>query len=90
MISEQHSVKAYHITAINLLADGQWEASHACIQAYDDALSCRIHGLLHRIEGDLPNAAYWYRRAGMTMPVDDSDVELSELKASVHDRPDRQ
>jgi len=42
-----------------------WEQAHELAQsregepAYD-----RLHALVHRIEGDTSNAAYWYRRSG--------------------------
>ncbi len=42
----------------------QWDHAHALIQTHDDEDSCWIHAHLHRIDGDLPNAAYWYSRAG--------------------------
>jgi hypothetical protein len=28
-----------------------------------------VHAYLHRKEGDLGNAGYWYARAGRTMPA---------------------
>ena len=33
-------------------------------QARDDADGAWVHAYLHRVEGDLANAGYWYRRAG--------------------------
>ena len=27
-----------------------------------------VHAYLHRVEGDLPNAGYWYRTAGKPVP----------------------
>lgn len=45
-------------------AKGDWEAAHEVAQsregtpAYD-----RLHAYLHRKEGDVFNAGYWYRRA---------------------------
>jgi hypothetical protein len=30
----------------------------------DDADGAWVHAYLHRVEGDLANAGYWYRRAG--------------------------
>jgi hypothetical protein len=44
---------------------GQWDAAHEIAQAQDDAQGAWVHAWLHRIEGDLGNADYWYRvRAG--------------------------
>lgn len=53
-----------HLQAIALLRVGDWEAAHTIVQAHDDAGACWLHALVHRLEGDLDNARYWYRRAG--------------------------
>jgi|SRR5579872_1612191 len=47
-------------------AKGDWKKAHACAQAAPDADGAWVHAYLHRKEGDLDNAAYWYRRAGRT------------------------
>jgi hypothetical protein len=44
-------------------ARGDWEAAHELAQAGNDAAHAWVHAHLHRIEGDLSNAAYWYRQA---------------------------
>jgi hypothetical protein len=43
---------------------GDWQKAHECAQAQDDAIGAWVHAYLHRKEGDLANAGYWYRRAG--------------------------
>jgi len=43
---------------------GDWDRAHACAQAQDDAEGAAVHAYLHRKEGDLGNARYWYARAG--------------------------
>ena len=43
---------------------GEWEAAHEIVQADEGADAAWVHAWLHRVEGDAPNAAYWYRRAG--------------------------
>jgi hypothetical protein len=45
-------------------ARGNWNASHNIAQDIDDASGSWVHAYLHRKEGDLANAGYWYRRAG--------------------------
>jgi hypothetical protein len=45
-------------------AHGDWERAHACAQEQDDAAGAAVHAYLHRKEGDLANAGYWYARAG--------------------------
>jgi hypothetical protein len=45
-------------------AKGDWQAAHGLAQAADDEDGAWVHAYLHRVEGDLANAGYWYRRAG--------------------------
>jgi hypothetical protein len=47
---------------------GDWETAHQLIQDEPGANAALLHAYLHRVEGDAGNAAYWYRRAGETMP----------------------
>jgi hypothetical protein len=45
-------------------AKGNWQAAHEAVQAHEGTQDCDwVHAYLHRKEGDLPNAGYWYRRA---------------------------
>ena len=73
------SMKNIHQTALRLIQQDDWEAAHHLVQDYSDPLSCQIHGYLHRIEGDLANARYWYQRAGMIMPENNIVQEINRL-----------
>jgi hypothetical protein len=42
-----------------------WVRAHDTVQDLTSVASSRVHAYLHRVEGDLDNANYWYRRAGM-------------------------
>jgi hypothetical protein len=42
----------------------QWEAAHDIAQDIPTPMGSWIHALLHLIEGDAGNAAYWFHRAG--------------------------
>jgi len=44
-------------------AKGDWNHAHECAQAQDNAAGAAVHAYLHRKEGDLPNARYWYAKA---------------------------
>ncbi len=44
-------------------ARGDWARAHECAQAQEDRPGAWVHAYLHRKEGDLANAGYWYRRA---------------------------
>jgi hypothetical protein len=63
-------MKREHRRAIGKLRAGDWQAAHVIVQALEDPLACRLHALCHRIEGDLGNARYWYRRARVPFPGD--------------------
>jgi hypothetical protein len=53
------------LEALWWLARGNWDSAHRCVQGHEgEADSDWVHAHLHRQEGDLDNAGYWYRRAG--------------------------
>ena len=54
---------------------GEWQAAHELAQAQHDAEGAWVHAWLHRVEGDLGNADYWYRRAGRPPRRDDTRTE---------------
>jgi len=55
-------------------ARGDWHKAHTLVDQLNDSSSALIHAYLHRKEGDIWNADYWYNRAKSTRP----DVTLSE------------
>jgi hypothetical protein len=57
-------------------ARGEWDRAHAIAQE-DEADPDRawVHAHLHRVEGDLGNAGYWYRRAGRGVAEGDFAAE---------------
>jgi hypothetical protein len=42
---------------------GDWDRAHAAAQEDDSLSGAWVHAYLHRKEGDIGNARYWYRRA---------------------------
>jgi len=60
------------------LRKNEWDKAHAIVMGMRDKLAFRIHGLLHRIEGDLDNARYWYARAAV--PFVKSKSAASEIE----------
>ena len=60
---------------------GDWNRAHQCAQQQEGDPGCDwVHAYLHRQEGDLSNAGYWYRRAGQkvaTVPLQDEWVAIS-------------
>jgi hypothetical protein len=65
--------------ALKHLQENDWHAAHEIVQN-DEAspLACWAHGIVHLMEGDLPNARYWYRQAKRTFagtPQAKSEIE---------------
>lgn len=60
-------------------AKGDWNRAHEAAQEGGDKDGDRVHAYLHRKEGDLSNARYWYSRVGETMPAGSLDEEWTAL-----------
>lgn len=69
--------------AVELALAGDWKVAHEIVQQdEEDATSCWIHAVLHKIEGDAGNSRYWYRRAGQSYEAyPDAKAELAAIKA---------
>lgn len=66
---------------------GDWERAHALAQEVEeDADGAWVHAHLHRVEGDLGNAGYWYRRAGQRMGAGPLDAEWAAITRALLDR----
>ena len=73
------------IRAIDLARAGEWNAAHEIVQEYeDDATAAWIHAVLHKMEGDLSNAGYWYRRARRApSTTEEPRAELGDIEAEL-------
>ncbi len=58
---------------------GDWQRAHELAQAADEADGAWVHAHLHRVEGDLGNAGYWYRRAGQPVATGALDTEWAAI-----------
>ncbi len=58
---------------------GNWDQAHQIVQNASDQDSAWVHAYLHREEGDLGNARYWYRRAGRSPSQDTLAAEWEEI-----------
>jgi hypothetical protein len=66
------------------LRRGDWTRAHECVQAHEGEPDCdSVHAHLHRQEGDLANAGYWYRRAGRPVSQQSLDEEWTSLTAEL-------
>ncbi|HAJ34643.1 MAG TPA: hypothetical protein DCL15_02955 [Chloroflexi bacterium] len=70
------------LQALWYAAKGDWERAHEITQPGGSALDW-VHAYLHRVEGDLGNAAYWYRRAGKPVATGALDAEWAELATAL-------
>ena len=60
---------------------GNWDKAHEIAQDTGDKYGAWIHAYLHRKEGDLGNASFWYRRANTQMPK--KSLEEGPLKCPI-------
>jgi hypothetical protein len=62
-------------------ARGNWDVAHQIAQDIPDGdkTGAWIHAYLHRKEGDLGNAGYWYRRAGKPVAHDSLADEWTRI-----------
>jgi hypothetical protein len=67
------------LRALWLERKGDFSGAHAIAQRMDNEDGANVHAYLHRKEGDLPNARYWYARAGRQAPTGSLDAEWGAL-----------
>ena len=67
-LNEPPAHLSVHLQALWWDGKGNWEAAHETIQDMPGANAAWIHAYLHRKEGDLWNADYWYQKAGKVRP----------------------
>jgi hypothetical protein len=59
---------------------GNWERAHEIIMAHEGEPDADwVHAYLHRLEGDIPNAHYWYRRAKKAPATGSLDIEWQQI-----------
>ena len=58
---------------------GDWDTAHAIAQQIPTVQGSAVHAYLHREEGVLWNADYWYSRAGRQRPVIPLEEEWQAL-----------
>lgn len=58
---------------------GDWDHAHGIAQEIDSVEGSAVHAYLHREEGVLWNADYWYRRAGRERPDHPLETEWQQL-----------
>ncbi|MGJ8679538.1 hypothetical protein [Paraglaciecola sp.] len=79
-------MKNIFLRAIELIEEDNWHAAHELVQDEPCQFGSLLHGYLHRIEGDLSNARYWYRRANQPTLENSLEDELARIKQLVINR----
>src|ERR1700712_3107955 len=67
------------LAALWWAAKGDWTKAHEIVQDEAGVDAAWVHAYLHRVEGDLGNAGYWYRRAGQPVAKDSLEAEWSRI-----------
>lgn len=58
---------------------GDWHKAHQIVQELPERNGSWVHAYLHRVEGELWNARYWYSRAGVDEAVTSTDEEWEAI-----------
>jgi hypothetical protein len=78
-LTEPPAAFSLHERALWFAGKGNWEEAHEIVQEMNDRFSSRIHAFLHRQEGDISNAGYWYSKAGDVLPTLTMNAEWEDL-----------
>ena len=81
------SLTAELLRAVDQALAGDWQAAHVIVQEHEaSAHAAWIHAIVHRMEGDLDNARYWYARCGRTLREGVStEAELREIRDALRE-----
>ena len=71
------------LAALWWAAKGNWDRAHGIAQDEASADGSWVHAYLHRVEGDLGNAGYWYRRAGKPVATDAVENEWERMVSAL-------
>lgn len=72
------------LEALWWLKRGDWDRAHKCVQGHEGEADCDwVHAHLHRQEGDMSNAQYWYRRADKPVSGVSLQDEWSEIATAM-------
>ena len=64
-------------------ARGDWDAAHEVAQDVKDDSGAWVHAYLHRKEGDLSNASYWYHRAHRPVQSGSLESEWEQIASAL-------
>lgn len=64
-------------------ARGDWDKAHRIVQIMNNTTASWVHAYLHRKEGDLNNASFWYTSAGKKMPGVSLEEEWEKIVKTI-------
>jgi hypothetical protein len=64
-------------------ANENWDKAHRIVMNGHDQDCAWVHAYLHRVEGDLDNATYWYRQARRKPALQELSSEWNEIVAAL-------
>jgi len=64
-------------------AKGNWTRAHESAQQDESPRGAWVHAYLHRKEGDISNARYWYGRAGKSAARGPFEQEWEQVVAAL-------
>ena len=62
---------------------GDWERAHKLVMDEEGPEAAWVHAYLHRVEGDLPNARYWYGQARRKTATGPLEAEWAAIVATL-------
>ena len=71
------------LAALWWAAKGNWDAAHKIVMNEETREAAWVHAYLHRVEGDLGNAGYWYRQAGQPAAKDSLEAEWERIATAL-------
>lgn len=71
------------LTALWWAGKDDWNKAHELVMAEDGAECAWVHAYLHRVEGDLDNARYWYRQAQRPAAKGELAAEWAAITAAL-------
>jgi hypothetical protein len=71
------------LTALWWAGKNDWDKAHALVMSEHGADCAWVHAYLHRVEGDLDNARYWYRQARRVPATGELALEWAAIAAAL-------
>jgi hypothetical protein len=77
------------LAALWWAAKGHWDKAHGIVMKEESRDAAWVHAYLHRVEGDLGNAGYWYRRARRPAASAALETEWDEIATALVEQAER-